>query len=150
MSSLSIIAGLSGIIPSLSLNSHTIKFDNTAHAQTATDIAQTQTFSLNTIWRYAQALQEINPIREQHKKEITIMFQGDRPERVCYLDNMPWEVQQSCQRFGTKMFDILQKYQMQNIYTPISIQAQSNKNLERKIQKAGTCQQRRISLEDCF
>lgn len=150
VSSLSIFAGLSGIIPSISFKTSAISFDNQAFAQSTTLIAQAQTFSLETIWRYAKALQEINPIREKHNQQVNQLLKGNRPERVCYQSGIPWEVKQNCDSFGSKMVEILKKHNVLEVYTPISKQVQYDEALERKIQKAGTCQQQGRSLGNCF
>lgn len=150
ISSLGILTSLSGLVPSVSVKTSEITFENHAEAQTLTFTAQAKTFSLETIWRYARAVQEINPIREEHNQQVNQLYQGDRPTRTCYQENIPWEVKQHCEIFGSKMIGILKRYQVHDVYTPISRQVQSDDNLKKKIQKAGICQQRRISLEDCF
>ena len=109
-----------------------------------------RSFSLNVIWRYAAALQEINPIREKHNRHINNLLGKNRPKRVCYHQPIPNSVQKSCKSFGSKMFQILQKHNIHDIYTPISLQVKKDEGLKRKIQKAGICQQKRIAFKDCF
>lgn len=124
-------------------------FENLELAQVNSYIAQ-QNFTLSSIWRYAAAVQEINPIREKHNREIDMLLGEKRPGKVCYHQPIPRAVQESCKSFGAKMFQILRKHEVHDLYTPMSRQVQSDTNLEKKIQKAGICQQRGVSLNDCF
>ena len=124
--------------------------ENLVLAQTTNFSNQAQTFSLETIWRYAAALQEINPIREKTNVKIDTILGPNRPPRVCYHSDIPEEVKQSCDLFGSQMVGILNKHQVTDVYNAISIQVQSDESLEKKIKKAGVCQQRGISLANCF
>ena len=125
------------------------EFEDLKIAQVNSFVAQ-RNFTLGSIWRYAAAVQEINPIREEHNRQINSLLGAERPSKVCYHQPIPTEVKQNCQLFGSKMFQILRKHEVHDIYTPISIQVQSDENLRKKIQKAGICQQRGLSLNDCF
>lgn len=148
---LSLIGTIASLVPTLSVSATPFSLEKQVLLTQGTDLlAQTQTFSLETIWRYAAALQEINPIREAHNEEINQILKLNRPDRVCYQNNIPWEVQQSCDMFGSKMINILRKHEVDDVYTPISVQVQSDDNLKKKIQKAGVCQQRGVTLENCF
>lgn len=142
---------MTALMNKASASAQSIEFENEELkiAQVNNYVSQ-RSFSLSVIWRYAAALQEINPIREEHNRQINIILGKNRPNKVCYHEPIPNSVQQSCKLFGAKMFQILRKHDVDDIYTPISLQVQSDANLRKKIQKAGVCQQRGISLNKCF
>lgn len=136
------LSWLSGGIPTLSKN---FSLDWATHAY-----GQTHSFSIETIWGYAAAVQEIDPIRKDYLRLVNNFYGGNKPPQVCERSDLSAEVGNICSSYKSKSASILRRHGVIGSYNKITSQLKYDRQLERQIQDAMACQQRQISINSCF
>ncbi|WP_166275967.1 DUF4168 domain-containing protein [Lyngbya confervoides] len=143
ISSFSLSGLLSGVIPSLSFSRHQTQL-------TFSQQAYAQSFTNDIVWRYAAAVLEIDPIREQLLDEVKRIMGSSKPPQVCNQSNLPSSVESICDRYKSQSANILNKYQVLGVYNSITSRIQTDSNLRNRIITAMKCQQQGLSFPSCF
>ncbi|MGB7439910.1 MAG: DUF4168 domain-containing protein [Coleofasciculaceae cyanobacterium] len=128
-----VIGLLSGVIPNFSENSNTLVFSTAAYAQ--------QTVTDKEVTDFANAIMEIEELRQDAFGEIKNMFGGNVPEIVCNdnqsINNLPTQVRNAVQDFCNESSAVVEDHFPQgknSRFNQIANLMQNNPSLRQRIQ----------------
>lgn len=132
---LSVGSLVTGWVPGLSKDFSTIVVGTAAYAQS---------INSSQVTRYAQAVLEMEPVRQSSYREFRRLTGGNIPPEACRRGGLPNDVEYVCKRFFTRSADIIQSNGLSIAeFNEITQRLQSDAGLRQRIQKEMIRQQNR-------
>jgi hypothetical protein len=112
-------------MPGLAKDFSVVEFSTAAYAQSATQVSH-----------YAEAVLEMEPLRQKSYREVRRIMGGNVPDETCRQGGLSKPVKAICDRFFRESADIIQKNNLSiNEFNEITQRAQSDPGLKSRIQK---------------